>query len=183
MKALSLSWLEEFLAVVAHINRIKMSSSNGNELLRTSLCCARQLQDTEMVLIEHSLLPLNLHSGRKINVLHGLGGIGKTQIAIAYTKKHQEVYSAMIWVNGDSKDKLLQSLAAFATYARIDGIQQLKVDLTTHGQETAEKAGAILQWLALERNRQWLVVFDNVDRDYYAEVYHFGLQIAFFFRL
>lgn len=66
--------------------------------------------------------------------------------------------------------KLLQCLAAFATYARIDGIQQSRVDLTVHGQETAEKAGAVLRWLALERNRQWLVVFDNVDRDYYAEV-------------
>lgn len=127
-------------------------------------------RDAEMEQIEHSLLPLDLQSGRKIHVLHGLGGIGKTQIAIAYARKHQEVHSAIIWVNGNSKDTLLQSLAAFATYARIDGIQQSRVDLTTHGQETAEKADAVLRWLALERNRQWLVVFDNVDRDYYAEV-------------
>ena len=74
----------------------------------------------------------------------------------------------------------MQSLTEFATYARIDGIHQSKVDLTTDGQETAEKAGSILQWLALEGNRQWLVVFDNIDRDYNAEVYHFGLQILIF---
>ena len=79
-------------------------------------------RDTEME-IEHSLLQSDPQSGRKIRVLHGLGGIGKTQLAIAYARKHQEVYSAIICVNGNSKDTLLQSLAAFATYARIDGIQ------------------------------------------------------------
>ena len=126
-------------------------------------------RDAEMEQIEHSLLPLDLHNGRKIHVLQGLGGIGKTQLAIAYARKHQEVYSAILWVNGNSKDTLLQSLAAFAIYARIDGIQQSRVDLIRHCQEIAEKADAVLRWLALERNRQWLIVFDNVDRDYRAE--------------
>ncbi len=119
--------------------------------------------------IEHSLLQSDPQGGRKIHVLHGLGGIGKTQLAIAYARKHQEVYSAILWVNGKSKDTLLQSLAAFATYARIDDMQQSTVDRTRHGQETAEKADAVLRWLALKRNRQWLVVFDNVDRDDRAE--------------
>lgn len=27
------------------------------------------------------------------------------------------------------------------------------------------EANAVLRWLALERNRRWLMVFDNVDRD------------------
>lgn len=119
--------------------------------------------------IEHSLLPSGSQGGRKVHVLHGLGGIGKTQLAIAYARKHQEVYSAILWINGSSKDTLLQSLAAFAIYARIDGIQQSTVDPTRHGQEIAEKADAVLRWLALERNRQWLLLFDNVDRDYRAE--------------
>ncbi len=119
--------------------------------------------------VEHSLLQSDPQGGRKIHVLHGLGGIGKTQLAIAYARKHQEVYSAILWVNGNSKDTLLQSLAVFAISARIDGIQQSTVDPTRHGQEIAEKADAVLRWLALERNRQWLVVFDNVDRDYRAE--------------
>ena len=102
--------------------------------------------------IEHSLLPLDPQDGRKIHVLHGLGGIGKTQLAIAYARKFQKVYSAILWVNSNSKDTLLQSFAA--TYTRINGIQQSTVGLTRHGQETAEKADAVLRWLALERNRQ-----------------------------
>ena len=126
-------------------------------------------RDSEMEQIEHSLLTSDPQARRRIHVLHGLGGIGKTQLAIAYARKHQEVHSAIIWVNGNSKDTLLQSLAAFAAYARIDGIQQSTSDLTKHGQELVEKAETVLLWLALERNCQWLLVFDNVDRDYCAE--------------
>ena len=127
-------------------------------------------RDAEMEQVEHSLLPGNPHDARKIHVLHGLGGIGKTQLAIAYCRKYQKTYSAILWLNGNSKDTLLQSLAAFAMDAHLNGIEGSTASAAGHGQETVEKAKAVRRWLALERNRRWLVVFDNVDRDYHAEV-------------
>ena len=126
-------------------------------------------RDLEMREIEDSLLPTDTPDRRKIHILHGLGGIGKTQLAIAYCRKHQETYSAILWLNGNSQDTLLQSLAAFATYARIDGLQGSTVGATGHGQEIAQKANAVRQWLALKGNRRWLVVCDNVDRDYQTD--------------
>ena len=127
-------------------------------------------RDIEMREIEGSLLPLDTRDGRKIHILHGLGGIGKTQLVIAYCRKHQGTHSAILWLNGNSQDTLSQSLAAFATYARIDGLQGSTIGATGHGQEIAEKANAVRRWLALKGNHQWLIVLDNVDRDYYAEV-------------
>jgi len=127
-------------------------------------------RDEEMTQMELSLLSPTSWHGRKIHVLHGLGGIGKTQLAIAYARKHQERYSAILWLNGNSKDTLLQSLAGFATYAGIDHISKSTVKITGHGEETAESADAVLQWLTFKGNRRWLVIFDNVDRDYHAEV-------------
>lgn len=127
-------------------------------------------RDAEMEQIEHSLLPWNPHDARKVHVLHGLGGIGKTQLAIAYCRKYQKTYSAILWLNGNSEDTLLQSLAAFATYARLNSKEELTASAAGQGQETVEKAKAVRRWLALEGNRRWLVVFDNVDRDHRAEV-------------
>ena len=127
-------------------------------------------RDIEMGEIEGSLLPLDPRDGRKIHVLHGLGGIGKTQLAIEYCRKHQGTYSAILWLNGNSEDTLLQSLAAFAIYARIDGLQGSTIGATGHGQEIAGKANTVRRWLALKGNRQWLIVCDNVDRDYQADV-------------
>jgi len=119
--------------------------------------------------IEQSLLSSNAQHRRRIHVLHGLGGIGKTQLAIAYARKQQERYRAILWLNGNSRDTLVQSLAVFAQHAEIDGTHDPYTNAVGHGQELLEKAKAVLRWLALEGNYRWLLVYDNVDRDYQAE--------------
>jgi hypothetical protein len=48
---------------------------------------------------------------RKVVVLHGLGGIGKTQLAIHFARLHQNNFSAIFWLNGKTMDSLLHSLA------------------------------------------------------------------------
>jgi AAA ATPase domain len=125
-------------------------------------------REREIKEIERSLLPTDPQGGRRIHILHGLGGIGKTQLAIAYLRRHQETYSTILWLRGNSRDTLLQSLAAFATYARINVAQTSTVKITEHGEDIAEKANTVLRWLAIRENCRWLVVFDNVDQDYHA---------------
>ena len=44
-------------------------------------------------------------------VLHGLGGIGKTQLSVAYAKRHKDSYSAIFWLNVKDKDSLKQCFA------------------------------------------------------------------------
>ena len=50
-------------------------------------------------------------SHRKVVLLHGLGGIGRTQLAVASMKEHRDIYSAIFWLNGKNKDMLKQSFA------------------------------------------------------------------------
>ena len=38
-------------------------------------------------------------SQREFFVLHGLGGIGNTQLAVASMKEHRDIYSATFWLN------------------------------------------------------------------------------------
>ncbi|KAF1940047.1 tetratricopeptide repeat domain-containing protein, partial [Clathrospora elynae] len=51
---------------------------------------------------------------RKTAVVHGLGGMGKTQLALAYAQRHREEYSAVFWVNIKDVDTLKQGYAAAA---------------------------------------------------------------------
>ena len=51
---------------------------------------------------------------RRTVVLYGLGGIGKTQLSVAYAKRHKDSYSAIFWLNIKDEDSLKQSFARVA---------------------------------------------------------------------
>jgi tetratricopeptide (TPR) repeat protein len=53
-------------------------------------------------------------TGRRAITLHGLGGIGKTQLAIAYAKAHHSDYSAIFWLNIKDKVSVKQSYSRLA---------------------------------------------------------------------
>ena len=126
-------------------------------------------RDVQMRAIEQTLIPARA-SNRKTHILYGLGGIGKTQLAIAFARKHRGVYSAIVWVNANSQDTVLQSLAAFAKQSKIDCGAKPAIGADHHGKDVKKDAQAVLQWLAREKNRQWLMIFDNVDRYYHPDV-------------
>jgi ATP-dependent phosphoenolpyruvate carboxykinase len=49
-------------------------------------------RETELVEMHRTL---SGDGSRRTVVLHGLGGIGKTQLSVAYTKRHKDSYSAI----------------------------------------------------------------------------------------
>src|SRR5947207_15740487 len=83
-------------------------SVNLSEVSETEYFCARQEELAEI----HNTLSGNI-SCRAV-VLHGLGGIGKTQLAVAYIKRHRADYSAIFWLNSKDEDSLKQSFARVA---------------------------------------------------------------------
>lgn len=53
---------------------------------------------------------------RKVFVLHGMGGIGKTQLASQFglRARDQKTFSSVFWLDGTSEDQLRQSFLAGA---------------------------------------------------------------------
>ncbi|PMD65959.1 FabD/lysophospholipase-like protein [Hyaloscypha bicolor E] len=122
---------------------------------------------TEMAELERVLLPERYSCQQKRLVLHGLGGIGKTQLAVEFASQHQRRFSAIFWLDGRSKDSLVQSIASCASRIPEGQISESsrtyyagsKVDINIVVRE-------VMGWLAQEDNAMWLLIFDNVDRDY-----------------
>lgn len=72
-------------------------------------------RDVEMARLAEIMRPSSANqTRRKICVLHGLGGIGKTQLAIEFARKYRKYYSSVFWIDGSSKEKLKQSIANLA---------------------------------------------------------------------
>ncbi len=92
--------------------------------------------------------------------VHGLGGVGKTQLAVEYAWKHQADYDAVLWVVADSPENAAANLAALC---RSDVLNLSEAE----AKEQAVQVDAVRRWLR-EHNR-WLLVFDSVDTREAAE--------------
>ncbi|MFJ4094585.1 FxSxx-COOH system tetratricopeptide repeat protein [Kitasatospora sp. NPDC089913] len=86
------------------------------------------------------------------STVHGLGGIGKTTLALAYAHQQRHTYSLVWWINADSPTRLEQSLGDLA----------LKLFPAWAGNASQDQRAAWattwLQW-----HPGWLLVFDNVE--------------------
>ncbi|KAJ0419197.1 hypothetical protein BJY00DRAFT_314265 [Aspergillus carlsbadensis] len=96
---------------------------------------------------------------RRVAVLHGLGGIGKTQLAIHFARKHQNNFTAIFWLSGKDRSALVSSLSS--CLPRILG---QPVDNKVKDKEAEQSARQVLQWLAMPGNNRWIIIFDNIDQ-------------------
>jgi tetratricopeptide (TPR) repeat protein len=132
---------------------------------RTSHFVGRPAQ---MEKIEHALLPRHRQNGRqKIYVLRGLGGIGKTQLAVEFARQHHRQFSAVFWLDGRSEDSLKRSIASCASKIPQGQIAETSRTYAADGSVDPDAVVRdVLGWLARPDNTAWLLIFDNVDREY-----------------
>ncbi|KAF8418345.1 hypothetical protein EV426DRAFT_577675 [Tirmania nivea] len=117
-----------------------------------------------------------------IVVLYGLGGMGKTQLALEYVYQYYHDYSSVFWVNAASVQttilgfmQILQQIIEhhlqlsedIAKIARLLGMAG-KLDSTgcftvTSESEAQHVVHAVKRWFSMPQNTNWLLVFDNLD--------------------
>jgi hypothetical protein len=107
---------------------------------------------------------------QQVVVLNGLGGIGKTQLAAEFARKHQAALTSVFWLDGSSEDTLKQSIADCAGRIPKGQIPETsrKYSSCANGDLNAV-IGDFMEWLSRRENKHWLIIFDNVDRDYRQE--------------
>jgi hypothetical protein len=84
----------------------------------------------------------------------GMGGIGKTRLAVEYGLRNQGKFSALLFVSANTAQELESNLALLSSPEILD----LPAYLT--GNQPAQHA-AVVQWL--QADKDWLLILDNVD--------------------
>ena len=121
---------------------------------------------------------------QRIVVLYGLGGVGKTQLALTYAFCNRSQYTAIFWINARNEETVSMSFRGIAqnlvdwaaehqtssrNFARIGydlGLAQFVSPTTGHILLEGNKSQLIISVLKfLERagNSGWLMIFDAAD--------------------
>ncbi|WP_144122977.1 FxSxx-COOH system tetratricopeptide repeat protein [Catellatospora sichuanensis] len=85
------------------------------------------------------------------HTLHGLGGVGKSQVAVEYAYRYKGDYDLVWWIPSDDERSIRRSLASLA----------LRLNLT-ESTDVQQQIDAVHDELRIARRfPRWLLVFDN----------------------
>jgi transcriptional regulator with XRE-family HTH domain/tetratricopeptide (TPR) repeat protein len=84
--------------------------------------------------------------------ISGLGGVGKTQIAVEYAYLQRDEYRAVLWVRADSRESFTLDFIALAHLLHLP---------EKNAQDQITIVGSVKNWLST--HNKWLLIFDNAD--------------------
>lgn len=134
-------------------------------------------RESEIVQIREVLRPGDSSPEQRRLVLGGTGGMGKTQLAIAFAKRHSKEYDSVFWLNAASEATLKGSFRLVAE--AIFDVQDAQV------LQDEQSLIQTRRWLSGKTNTRWLLIFDNYDdpgqyqiEQYYPYVSHGAIIVT-----
>jgi predicted ATPase len=107
----------------------------------------------ESTLLQEQLDPTADGKEMRVVAVHGLGGVGKTQLALHYANTWMRSFDAIAWIPAETQIKLVQALSRFAA----------KLGLQSHegNEDDYQSVKKVRDWLNTT-DKNFLLVFDNV---------------------
>ena len=113
----------------------------------------------ELQQLQDWLLPTNHPHHQCIVSIVGMGGMGKTQLSLAYVRTYFDTYSSVFWVNAKDETSLRQNMADLSSLI----FHESAAPAAQSADDEKLKIEKVRRWLSEPGNDQWLLIFDNYD--------------------
>jgi tetratricopeptide (TPR) repeat protein len=109
-------------------------------------------RDEDLAWIKRTLNAAHRNRARPAALLHGTGGVGKSEAAAHYAHQHRDEYQVVWWIDAERPATRDEGFSRLAETLGLPGFNP---------RDMAQTRAAVLQWM--EGASNWLAVFDNAE--------------------
>jgi transcriptional regulator with XRE-family HTH domain len=156
---------ESKVMVLAITRELHLDNQEGRQLLEASFTALAPPWNVPYqrnpFFMGHQEILDTLHQYLNINqvvactqscAVQGLGGIGKTQLAVEYAYRYALEYSAVLWISAESVENIIASFFAIAELLQLPERQ---------GTDQQQIVRTVQNWLAT--HSKWLLIWDALE--------------------
>ncbi|KPM45191.1 hypothetical protein AK830_g1366 [Neonectria ditissima] len=86
-------------------------------------------------------------------LIHGMGGLGKTEIALEYVHRHKTEFQVIFWIDSSNQQGLKTGISVMRSKLGLSMTPQLRDPLYSNASDSSK----------LDSSIKWLIVFDNAN--------------------
>jgi len=143
------------LDLCKQISKLVMTARAPNNLPFTPLGNLLKGREGDLARLDEQLRSHGSSAIVQPRAVSGPGGVGKTRLAVEYARRHEDDFTALLFVSANSPAALAANIARLSAD---DGA----LDFTEYKSASQDdQYAAVVRWL--QQNKGWLLILDNVD--------------------